>query len=30
MLEAVENRDDEGVEAKRGDSGTATQMTKLC
>jgi hypothetical protein len=26
MLEVVENRDDGGMEAKRGDSGTATRM----
>ena len=25
MLEVVENRDDGGIEAKRGDSGTATR-----
>ena len=25
MLEVVENRDDEGIEAKRGGSGTATR-----
>jgi hypothetical protein len=27
MIEVVKNRDDGGIEAKRGDSGTATRMT---